>query len=66
MPTRIDSLPATELKALLELDADLLPDPVREELDDFLARIGGLENAILAAELLDRLEGPPLPRRAAG
>lgn len=56
MARRIDDLPARELKALLEIVPEDLPEPGAAALRDFLARIGGIENARLAAEMLEAME----------
>jgi hypothetical protein len=58
MARRIDDLPPAELRHLLEMDPDDLPEPGAAELRDFLDRIGGIENAWLAIRVLEQLETP--------
>jgi len=58
MARRIDDLPAGELKALLETDPDEVSESVSRAIEDFVQRIGGIENAHLAAEMLEELERP--------
>lgn len=56
MALRIDDLPAEQLQAALAVDRDELPEEEARAIEEFLARIGGWENAILAVELLGELE----------
>jgi len=58
MGSPIDDLPAAQIKALVETDPALLPAAVAAVVRDFIERIGGLENARLAAAMLERLEPP--------
>ncbi len=58
---RIDSLPARELQAILSLKPQQMPDDAAIAVRDFIERIGGMENAQMAANLLERVEhGGPL------
>lgn len=56
MALRIDDLPAEQLQAALAVDRDELPAEEALAIEEFVARIGGRENAILAVELLGELE----------
>ena len=58
MRFRIDGLPAKQIKAALALDMDRLPDDESSAIRDFIERIGGRENAELAVEVLEEIEGP--------
>lgn len=58
MPLRPDDLPADELFALLTADPDGLLDEEWYAAKDFIQRIGGRENALLAAAMLRTLEQP--------
>ncbi len=59
--SRIDSLPARELQAILSLKPQQMPDDAAIAVRDFIERIGGMENAQMAANLLERVEhGGPL------
>ncbi len=58
MARRIDDLPAVELKVLLEVDPGNLPESVNGAIRDFVQRIGGIENAQLAVQMLEELERP--------
>jgi hypothetical protein len=53
---RIDDLPARELQAILSLEPQHMPDDAAIAVRDFIERIGGMENARLAADLLDHVE----------
>jgi len=59
MALRIDDLPAEQLQAALAVDRDELPEEEAQAIEEFLARIGGWENAILAVEMLGELEKEP-------
>jgi hypothetical protein len=52
----IDDLPVAELKALLAMDPAELPEPGPAAILDFVDRIGGIENARLAIEMLEAIE----------
>ncbi len=58
MGRRIDDLPAAEIKALVEAAPEQLPGSVAAAVGDFVERIGGIENARLAVEMLEHLESP--------
>ena len=51
----IDELTPEEIKSLLDLDDDLTDDQI-VEIKGFLDRIGGIENAKQAIEMLSELE----------
>jgi len=53
---RIDSLSADELRAALSVDLDELTEEEAFAIRDFVDRIGGIDNAYLAIELLEELE----------
>jgi hypothetical protein len=53
---RIDSLSTDELRAALSVDLNELPEEEAFAIRDFVDRIGGIENAYLAIELLEELE----------
>lgn len=57
MPFHIDDLPAEQIKAALALDTGQLPEDRAWAIQDFLERIGGRENAMMAVETLGQLEG---------
>lgn len=57
MACRIDDLPAEQLRAALMVDLEELPAEEAYAIQDFIERIGGRENALLAAEMLEELEG---------
>lgn len=52
----IEDLSAIELKAALEADPDLSSDEEFQAVEDFIERVGGIENALLAVRLLEELE----------
>lgn len=52
----LDTLPADELLATLMTDPRELLDEERFAVNDFIQRIGGRENALLAAQMLCGLE----------
>ena len=52
----IDDLPAAQIKALVQTDPGQLPAPVAAAVGDFIERIGGLENARLALQMLEQIE----------
>jgi hypothetical protein len=56
MPLRIDNLTAGELRLALSIDPDELPEEESLAIKDFIRRIGGRENAILAVEMLEETE----------
>jgi hypothetical protein len=56
VPIRIDDLPAEQIEAMLAMDAGELPEDEELALRDFIQRIGGKENAVLAVEMLLNLE----------
>jgi hypothetical protein len=56
MPLRIDDLPAEQIRAALSVDPTELPFQEALAIEDFLDRIGGIENALRAVEMLETLE----------
>jgi len=52
-----DDLAAHEIDWLLRADESDLPEPYALARQNFLWRIGGSENARLAIQFLDRMEG---------
>jgi len=52
----LDQLPASKLRSVLSVDVDELPVGVAIVVTDFIQRIGGRENAMLAVELLEEIE----------
>ena len=56
MALRIDDLPAEQIQAALTVDPDELPDAEALAIREFVERIGGRANAILAVEMLGELE----------
>lgn len=56
MVLRLDNLPAEEILAALITDPRDLLDEERFAVNDFIERIGGRENALLAAQMLYGLE----------
>jgi len=52
----IDRLPARQIRTLVETHPARLPRAVAAAVREFLDRIGGLENARLAVEMLESLE----------
>lgn len=56
MPAALDRLPLRELRAALEFDPEDLDGDAAWALRDFLDRIGGLENALLAVKVLEEIE----------
>jgi hypothetical protein len=53
---RIDDLSAADLKAILSVDLDQLDDDEVLAIKDFVLRVGGVRNARLAVEMLNRME----------
>jgi hypothetical protein len=53
---RIDDLSAADLKAILSVDLDQLDDDEVLAIKDFVLRVGGVRNARMAVEMLNRLE----------
>ena len=53
---RIDDLSAADLRAILSADLDQLEDDEVLAIKDFVVRVGGLRNARMAVEMLNRLE----------
>jgi hypothetical protein len=53
---RIDDLNAADLKAILSVDLDQLDDDEVLAIKDFVLRVGGVRNARLAVEMLNRME----------
>jgi hypothetical protein len=58
MVLRLDNLPADAILAVLTTDPRDLLDEERFAVNDFIERIGGRENALLAAQMLCGLEQP--------
>jgi hypothetical protein len=56
MTLSIDQLPAEQLRAVLSFALDDLDDDSAAAVGDFLQRIGGRENALLAVEMLEQIE----------
>jgi hypothetical protein len=56
MTLPLDQLPANELRSVLSVDVDELPVGAAIVVSDFIQRIGGRENAMLAVELLEEIE----------
>ena len=56
MTLLLDQLPANELRSVLSVDVDELPVGAAIVVTDFIQRIGGRENAMLAVELLEEIE----------
>ena len=57
MTPQIDHLPAGELKFALSANVDELPEKEALAVKDFIERIGGRENAMMAVEMLEEV-GP--------
>ena len=53
---RIQDLPADEIAELLAMEGSDLTEEQAADLRDFITRVGGLENACSAVEMLSRLE----------
>jgi hypothetical protein len=53
---RIDDLSAADLKAILSVDLDQLDDDEVLAIKDFVLRVGGVRNARMAVDMLNRLE----------
>lgn len=53
---RIQDLPADEIAELLAMQGSDLTERQAADLRDFVARVGGLENAYSAVEMLSQLE----------
>ena len=60
MGRHVAELPAAEIKTLVATAPEELPVSVAAAVRDFVERIGGIENARLAVEMLERLESPEL------
>ena len=58
-PFFIEELPAEEIKAVLETDPSMASQQERLAIETFLERVGGMENANLAARLLGEVEDCP-------
>lgn len=56
MRLRIDDLPADQIEAALSVDPAELPPEEALAIEDFIRRIGGPANAIMAVRLLRELE----------
>ena len=56
MTLQIDHLPASGLRVALTVNMDELPEQEALTIKDFIERIGGRENAMLAVEALEALE----------
>ena len=54
--SRIDDLPAKELASLIANDTGRLTEEQATAVEDFIRRIGGIENAWLAIDMLNDLE----------
>lgn len=52
----ISGLSAEALRAQLAANLNDLSDEQIEAVEDFILRIGGIENAMLAVEMLDEIE----------
>jgi hypothetical protein len=57
MMPQIDHLPASELRFVLTINPEQLPQDEALAVRDFIERIGGRENAMLAVEMLEEV-GP--------
>ena len=55
-PYRVEDLPPNEIRELLAAERNDLTEQEAVALGDFIYRIGGVENAVLAIDLLDDLE----------
>ena len=55
-PYRVEDLASDEIRELLAAEGNDLTDQEAVALRDFIYRIGGIENAVLAIDLLDELE----------
>ena len=53
---RIQDLAADEIAELLAMEGSDLSEEQAADLRDFIARVGGLENAYSAVEMLSQLE----------
>ncbi len=56
MPFHIDDLPAEQIRAALTVDLGELPEEEAYAIQDFIDRIGGMDNALSAVEMLEELE----------
>lgn len=56
MEWRIEDLATEDLADLLRAKGDELSDDEAEAVQDFVARVGGIENALLAIEMLTRID----------
>jgi hypothetical protein len=56
MTPQLDYLPASGLRVALTVNTDELPEEEALAIQDFIERIGGRENAMLAVEALEELE----------
>jgi hypothetical protein len=55
-PYRVEDLASDEIRELLATEGEDLTEQEAVALRDFIYRIGGIENAVLAIDLLDELE----------
>ena len=55
-PIHFDDLPVSGLRAAFSADGDALSAEQTLALEDFVRRLGGLENATLALAELERIE----------
>lgn len=55
-PMRIDHLSAAEIRTALAADGDLLSEEQALAIQDFIGRVGGVENARRAVQMLAELE----------
>jgi hypothetical protein len=56
MAFQIDTLPADQLRLALSVAPAELPEEEALAITNFIRRIGGIENAVAAAELLEAVE----------
>ena len=56
MAPSLDNLPAEQIRAALSFDPEELSEEEAFAIRDFLQRIGGLENALLAVKMLQEIE----------
>ncbi len=59
MPISIDRLPLEQLQAVLAIEPDDLDAETAFAVRDFVDRIGGRENALLAVQVLREIEDRP-------
>ena len=55
-PYRVEDLASDEIRELLAAEGNDLTEQEAVALRDFIYRIGGIENAVLAIDFLDGLE----------